>query len=287
MNGPAPGGAPPKAGEIPGLLKRFGIEAKRGLSQNFLVNDGACAAIADACIARGGGHAIEIGAGPATLTRLLARRAARVTAFEIDERFRPFHEAHPLPANVTMVYGDFLEADLPSLIRPGEPTVVAGNIPYAITGLLFRRALDPRLPIERVCLLVQEEVARRVVGAHSGERGLLAVAAWLFGDARIALVVRPGSFHPAPKVRSAAVVVERSPRDLNGFPPDRFMAFARRAFSARRKTIANTLSGGDARLRERVRETLAGLALDPEARADTLPPHVLVALACALEGETP
>jgi len=281
-----PGGSGPRAGEFPALLKRFGIEPRRGLSQNFLVNDGASAAIAAAC-GPDGRHVVEIGAGPGVLTRMLAARAARVTAFEIDERFRPLHEAHPFPPNVDLRYGDFLAADLGEILADGGPAVVAGNIPYAVTGLVFRRALHPRLPVERVCLLVQEEVARRVVARTGRDHGILSTAAWLFGEARIALLVRAGSFHPAPRVRSAAVVVDRAPRDLGGADPERFMAFVRRAFSGRRKTLANTAGGDDPALRDLVRRALAAFGRPEDARPESLDPASLLELYRAVAAALP
>ncbi len=276
----------PRAGEIPALLRRFGIGPRRGLSQNFLINDGASSAIAAACGPEGR-HVIEIGAGPGVLTRMLAARAAAVTAFEIDERFRPLHEAFPFPPNVTLRYGDFLAADLGELLAESGPAVIAGNIPYAVTGLVFRRALDPRLPVERVCLLVQEEVARRVAARTGRDHGILSTAAWLFGEARIALFVRAGSFHPAPRVRSAAVVVERRPRDLGGADPERFMAFVRRAFSGRRKTLANTAGGGDPALRDRVREALSALGRPEDARPESLDPPALLEVYRAVAAALP
>jgi 16S rRNA (adenine1518-N6/adenine1519-N6)-dimethyltransferase len=246
-------------------------------------------AIAEACVPEdevGRARVVEIGAGTGVLTRLLARRAAAVVAIERDRDLVPVlcHEiAEP---NVRVLEADAASADLPALLgapASGAPRVLCGNLPYAITGPLLRRAVESADAWERVVFMVQDEVAHRLTaGPGDGARGALSVFVQAAFGVRRVLRVSPGAFHPPPKVTSAVIelVPLRPPRAAETAS---FQAVVRAAFQSRRKTLRNAWRNlwDDMPALEAAAER-AGVALD--ARAETLDVEAFSRMASAFSG---
>ncbi len=185
---------PARPADLERLLQRHGARARKRLGQNFLVDADLRDRIAAALGAQPGDDVLEVGAGAGTLTVALARSGARVVAVELDRRLvhalRTVTRAYP---NVEVVEADVLKLDLRALFpRGGE--LVAGNIPYYLTGALVRRLLEPEPRPRRLALLVQREVAER----WSAGRGasLATVAVQVFAEPRLELVVPPEAFAP-------------------------------------------------------------------------------------------
>ena len=186
---------------------------------------------------------MEIGPGRGALTERLLKRAHRVIAVEIDpylaEHLRRKYAAEP---RLTVVEGDALATDL----GQWGPAVVAGNLPYyAATPILESTARLERT-VRRAVFLVQKEVALRVTNRPgSRDYGYLTVAIGLYADAKYLFEVKPGAFHPPPKVDSAVVRLEPCNRaeELGIGDGEEFLRFVSACFRQKRKTIRNNLAG--------------------------------------------
>lgn len=231
---------------------------------------------------------IEIGPGLGVLTRALAERARRVATIEIDAGIvRVLREEGDLPANVDLLHADALDVDLRALaISLGAPVRVVANLPYAVSSPLLRRLLDLRDVLRGWLVLVQREVADRLV-ARPGTRDYGSLAALHALTVRIERVrdLPPGCFFPAPRVTST--LVRATPLDSPPLAADELLQVERvlrAAFGTRRKMLANALRHGlaGAPAPEVLHAVLDRLGIAAGARAESLPPDVLLAVARAL-----
>ena len=277
------------ASAVRAVLARHRLLARRDLGQNFLVDDATAARLVQLAGVEPGETVIEIGAGLGTLTRALAARAGRVVAIEIDAGLvRALRAERLLPDNVELLHADALSVDLAALA--GGPARLVGNLPYSVASPLLRRLLDLRGDLIDWSVMLQREVAARVVAAEgTRDYGSLAVLHALTVDVVKCAELAPGLFHPAPRVRSSFLRITplRIPKLAAGelAPVERIV---RAAFSKRRKTLANALRGADlapAGAPRAAEELLQRLGIDPRARAESLAPERLLALARALGGE--
>ena len=186
------------------------LRYKQGLGQNFIYDESLLEQLAEISGAGEADGVLEIGPGCGTLTGCLAPRVKRLIALEIDERLIPLlHGYLDKYENVTIVQGDVLKTNLHELTKPlGERFKVVANIPYYITTPLILLLLDSGLPIDSLALMVQKEVAEKML-AQPGEEGygMLAVKCQYYGEPEIALDVPAAMFNPPPKVDSAFVVM--------------------------------------------------------------------------------
>ncbi|HEX5657253.1 MAG TPA: 16S rRNA (adenine(1518)-N(6)/adenine(1519)-N(6))-dimethyltransferase RsmA [Polyangiales bacterium] len=246
------------------VLARHNLRAKRGMSQNFLVSRHAVEKIADALELEDGERVIELGPGLGTLTAALLRRGAQVLAIDADRDMlavlaQEFADYPALDAR----FGDATELDLAGF----EGIAVCGNLPYAVTGGIFRRLVEQYSRVSRAVLMVQKEVRDRLVAqAGTKQYGALTVFTRAVFDVRSVVVVPAGAFHPAPKVDSAVVAL--TPRAHTIVISDAFTSVVRASFEARRKTLRNALL----RIRppEVVDAALAAARIDGIRRGETL-----------------
>jgi 16S rRNA (adenine1518-N6/adenine1519-N6)-dimethyltransferase len=274
----------PRAEDPRAVLRRHGLHAKRALSQNFLVNRGAVEKIAVLAAQAPVRRVVEIGPGLGTLTAALLARGVEVVAVERDPEMCAVLAAElGSDPGLTIAAGDALDFDFSARVR-GLPAAVCGNLPYAITGPLLRRFSDLDLPGLRFVVMVQLEVAQRML-APAGDRRRGGLSAML--DARfemaLAMKLSPGSFHPRPKVSSAVVVMRRRAGPLPGVEDlALFDRAVKAAFSSRRKTLRNSLSSGLSIPAERAETLCREAGIDPGARAETLETAAFAALAARL-----
>jgi 16S rRNA (adenine1518-N6/adenine1519-N6)-dimethyltransferase len=187
---------------------------------------------------------LEIGPGHGALTRPLAERARRVTAYEIDRDLAAELRAAALP-NVTIVEGDVLDQPPPAAVGPQR---VAGNLPYNVASPIMFRLIDwtrRGVPLVDATLMLQREVADRLL-ARPGSRdyGVLTVLVGHRASADRVLDLPPGAFRPAPKVHSSVVRLRFHPADPAVDDEEVFERVVKKAFSQRRKMLANALFGG-------------------------------------------
>lgn len=255
------------------LLDRHGLRPTKSLGQNFLIDGNILRAIAEAGGAAPGVPVLEVGPGLGVLTGEAARRGARVTALEKDERLRPVLAETLAGLDVQIVWGDALEFDYASL-EPG--TRVVANLPYYITGVLLSRFMNAPA-IESATVLVQKEVGQRLT-ARPGEDayGFLSALAALHGTVRHVRDVPRGAFLPAPDVTSAVMRLDfdRS-RPL---PEPALLRFVEAALHHRRKTLRNNLRlvgyAADA-----IDAALIRTQLRPDVRAEDVPLAALQSVA--------
>jgi len=204
----SPDGLPP----LRDVIERHGLNAKKSLGQNFLLDLNLTRKIARLAGDLGASTVVEIGPGPGGLTRaLLMEGAKRVIAVERDDRCLPALEdiAAHYPGRLVVVAGDALEADWLQLIDGSHPVTIAANLPYGIASLLLGRWLEtePWPPwFDRMVLMFQREVADRIVAApRTKAYGRLSVLAQWRTSAKIVMNLLPEAFTPPPKVASAIV----------------------------------------------------------------------------------
>ena len=227
----------------------MGSVKKPKLGQNFLVDDAARHRITDALGDLSARTVIEIGPGHGAITEILATRARKLIAVELDRslaaelRFR-FREQ---PA-VEVVEADVLTVDFAALAEPGETVDVVGNLPYYITSdillHLFRAATLGR--VSRAVLMMQREVAERVAASPGvKDYGLLSATTQMYAQVDELFTLPPESFNPPPDVFSTVIRLHFQPRFAElGVDAAGFDLFLRKAFAQKRKTLANNLRAG-------------------------------------------
>lgn len=259
--------------------------ARKSLGQHFLTDRRALQRIADALRLTGSETVIEIGPGRGALTRLLAVRARRLIAVEVDRALVPLLRAEFADRpRVEIVEADVLAQPLAALA--GGPYVVAGNVPYYITTPILFHALElPRA--ERAVFLVQREVAERIV-APPGSRRYGALSVNVQGVARAEIVdhVPRGAFRPPPAVDSS--ILRLTPLAEPLVPPaeeDALRGLVQRVFTQRRKQMRRVLRGVEGLDVERADAALMAAGISAEARPETLSPETFVRLLRALAAQ--
>lgn len=259
-------------GEILTLLRARGFRFAHALGQNFLADDEVLSRIADSAQADGA-CVLEIGAGAGCLTVPLASRAKKVLAVEIDERLIPVLEtALQGRRNVRIVQGDALKVDLAVLAQEtfgDEDFLVAANMPYSITTPVLFRLLESRLPIQRMCVMLQKEAVDRVV-AQPGEKayGPLAIYCAYRAEVERLFRVPPHCFVPQPHVNSEVIELRMRPRP-DPAQEQAFLRLVKNAFRMRRKTLLNNLLQCGMG-KEQAQKTLEAAGLAPSVRAEAL-----------------
>jgi 16S rRNA (adenine1518-N6/adenine1519-N6)-dimethyltransferase len=249
---------------------------KKALGQNFLIDRNVLERIVEAVAVAPDDAILEIGPGRGALTTILADRAARVMAVELDRDLVPVLQKHfASRPQVEIVAADILAVDLPALLhaRGDQRWKVAANLPYNISSQVLFRFLDhPRL-FSSLVLMFQKEVGERLLAAPgTKEYGILSVFCQLHFDMSRVLIVRPGAFFPVPKVDSIVLkfVPLAAPRVEVG-DETLFRRLVKASFGQRRKTLWNCLRGADITPSDEVlAETLRACAIDGARRGETL-----------------
>ncbi|HEX7479868.1 MAG TPA: 16S rRNA (adenine(1518)-N(6)/adenine(1519)-N(6))-dimethyltransferase RsmA [Polyangiales bacterium] len=222
------------------VLARHGLSPKRSYSQNFLVSPRAVTAITKACQLQAGDAVVELGAGCGTLTMALARTGAKVFAVERDPDMLRVLAAEKGELDIELVAADAKQLDLGDFVREGGRISVAGNLPYAITGAIFRNLVEQHTRVARAVLMVQREVRDRLVAAPgTADYGALTVFTTQVFAVETVLHLPRTAFHPPPRVTSSVVRLSPAPRAERSLHFDRLV---RAAFQARRKTLRNALA---------------------------------------------
>jgi 16S rRNA (adenine1518-N6/adenine1519-N6)-dimethyltransferase len=273
---------------------------KPKLGQHFLASDEAAERIVDALGDVSGATVLEIGPGRGAITEILARRAQRLIAVEVDRVLSAqLRMQFALQPNVEIIEGDILTIELdtvfgpkPGVLRPGmaftpAPARVVGNLPYYITSDILLRLFEYHRYFSTIVIMVQKEVADRL-SASPGSRdyGLLSATAQLYGRVDKLFTLPPEVFAPPPKVHSSVVRITIKPKiEALRIDEKGFIAFLKLSFGQKRKTLWNNLKTGydEAALRA----ALAKSGVKPTVRAEALPLEKSAALFRALrDGKT-
>lgn len=265
------------------FLEKHGLAARRDLGQNFLIDAEVARRLVALAGVEAGQGVIEIGTGLGILTRALAERGARVWSVEIDAGLvRALRADALLPADVALIHADALDLDLAALAREAGPEVkLVANLPYSISAPLLRRLLDLRDVLVDWSVMIQRDVAMRLL-AEPGSRdyGSLAVLHRLAVALERGMDLSPRCFFPVPRVRSTFVRM-RPLRDaaLDREALARVEGLVRAAFGQRRKTLANALRAGGL---DAAPAAIERIGRAPNVRAEQLAPEEFLALARAL-----
>ena len=252
------------------ICKRFDIKMSKKLGQNFLIKRGIVDEIVHAAELTPGEPVLEVGPGIGTLTQGLAQSGADVTAIELDRRLLAVLDTTLASYdNVRIIHGDVLKLDVPSIMNQ-KPFKVVANLPYYITTPIIMSLLESKLPIERLVVMVQKEVALRMV-AKPGTKdyGALSVAVQYYTEPDIVLDVPPKSFLPAPAVTSSVIrCVLRDKPPVDVIDEKLFFRVVKAGFAQRRKTFSNTMKTTGLS-KDRIEELLAKANIDGQRRGET------------------
>jgi len=248
------------------------MPAKPKLGQNFLHDAGAIRRIVAALGDIADETVVEIGPGNGAITGVLAHHAARVIAVEVDRELAGRLRAFLASERVSIVEHDVLEFDFAAIAKQaGRKLLVVGNLPYYITSPILLHLARSHAALGRAVLMVQREVADRIT-AEPGSRdyGLLSITAQMYGPVERLFTLPPGAFSPPPQVHSTIFRWRFAPRfSALRVSEQEFLAFARKAFAQKRKTLANNLRAAGFP-QPAVQAALAQAGIGPSARAETL-----------------
>jgi 16S rRNA (adenine1518-N6/adenine1519-N6)-dimethyltransferase len=282
------------------LAARATRNGKPKLGQHFLVDEAAAQSIVEAMGDISQRTVLEVGPGRGALTSLLAARARRVIAVELDRVLAAqLRMNFALVDNVEIIEGDILAIDFrtlfgpkPGSVRPGiehrpEPVRVVGNLPYFITSDILLRFFAHRRYFETLVLMVQREVADRLAAAPGGsDYGLLSATAQLYGRVEKLFTLPPEAFSPPPKVHSTAIrLTMASQIESLRVPEADFINFLKLSFGQKRKTLWNNLKSQYKP--EALRGALQEAGVRPAVRAETLTLEKSAALFRALSAADP
>lgn len=252
---------------------------KSRLGQNFLYDRSILERIVSSAGLTGNDTVVEIGPGPGTLTRVLAGKAGKVLAVELDERLYEKLKAELAGyMNVELIHGDALKFPFEEI---GHFKVVS-NIPYYITTPVIFRLLDARKSLSTMTLTVQREVAERIIAPPGGkDYGVLSIMVQYLAKPELKFIIPREAFRPVPKVDSALLHMNiRSKPSVEVRDEKTFFRVVKTSFSQRRKTLSNSLRS----FGEGMRAKIAASGIDPGRRPETLSIEEFAKLADFLTG---
>ena len=265
------------------------------LGQHFLASESAALRMVEALGDVSEATVLEIGPGRGAITGMLARKARRLIAVELDRvmsaQLRMEFNMQP---NVEIIDGDILTIELNTVfgLKPGilhtgltfapEPARVIGNLPYYITSDILLRLLEYHRYFSTIVIMVQKEVADRLAAsAGSRDYGLFSATAQLYGRVEQLFTLPPSAFIPPPKVHSSVIRITIKPQlEALRVPETEFIAFLKLCFGQKRKTLWNNLK--TAYDETALRAALVKSGVKPTIRAEALPMERTAALFRAL-----
>lgn len=268
------------------LLERHGLRAKKHFGQNFLTSERVFRAIVDATVRADDDWIVEIGAGLGTLTARLAERVpeGKVIALERDPDMVGVVRAELGHLdNVEIEAIDALKYDFKAAAKwRGDPITVCGNLPYHIAAPLIFKACAARGAVARAVVMVQKEMADRIVAGPGGKTyGAMGVMLQSYAACRMVVNAPAGAFTPSPKVDSAVVKLDfTAPPGLDIPDEEHHRSVVHAAFGQRRKTLRNALRAVYAD--DAIAAALAQVGIDGGRRGETLSLAEFAALARAI-----
>jgi len=241
------------------------INAKKSLGQHWLDDEFILGEIVRIAGVQAGDTVLEVGPGHGTLTKKLCQAGANVVAIEKDEALADQLIFQQLSKDLQIIKGDILGFNLNDL--PSGYKVVA-NIPYYLTSNLIRLLSESKNPPISISLLVQKEVAERVC-ATPGQMSILGISAQFYYDCQLGIIVPAAKFRPPPKVDSQVIHMRRK-SGKNNINTKQFFRVVKAGFSARRKTLHNSLAGGLNIPKDEVLSWLENSQIPPSTRPQEL-----------------
>ncbi|MDD5050575.1 MAG: 16S rRNA (adenine(1518)-N(6)/adenine(1519)-N(6))-dimethyltransferase RsmA [Candidatus Pacebacteria bacterium] len=248
--------------------------AKKSLGQNFLNSKPALEKIVAAAKLSADDVVLEVGPGKGALTELLLEKAGKVIAVEKDDRLIPFlqekFQREISSGNFTLVHSDILEFSPTSQNLLENSYKLVANIPYYITGIFIRKFLSEVAQPSTMVLMLQKEVAERIV-ARDGKESILSMSVKAYGTPKIIGIVKAGSFTPAPAVDSAILAIENISKDFfRGTSEESFFELLKAGFGSKRKQLQNNLRTNKNISQERMKILFEKAGITEKARAEDL-----------------
>ena len=266
-------------------LREEKLAPKKQLGQNFLVHKATAEAVARCGKIAPDDIIIEVGVGLGALTQPIAEQAGQVIGLEVDSGLVRFHkEKEDLPENVTLLHQDILKADFDELFRLSKGRLkIMANLPYSISNPFLFKLIEHQEKVDWATVMLQKEVADRLTAKPGTKQyGIPTVLLQSCATVQSLLTLKPGEFHPRPKIDSVVVRIEFFNTHQRDESYDRLLLqkIVRAAFSQRRKTLLNTLSGagffrartdGDKKEEKQLcKEAILKAGLSPTVRAEVL-----------------
>ncbi|AZZ65375.1 ribosomal RNA small subunit methyltransferase A [Metamycoplasma phocicerebrale] len=243
------------------------IRAKKSFGQNFLINKQIQEKIVSLANVENK-NVIEIGPGMGAITDFLISKVSSLKAYELDKELWEYLNKKNYPKNIQIVNEDFLEANI-NFIEDSKVTII-GNIPYNITSPIIFKLLDNYLKIESATLMIQKEVAERILAIpNSKVYGKLSVTLQIFSNIKKLLDVKASQFNPQPKVDSTVIKIEFiQPNDFLKKNAKEIVKFIALCFQFKRKTLFNNLNTNFSK--EKILHSFQELNFDSKIRAENL-----------------
>jgi len=259
--------------EIKNLLKKYNLSPKKYMGQNFLINKNALKKIIEASDLSCDDTVLEIGPGLGILTLELTKHAKKIIAIEKDKELAETLQKiikEKKINNAEIIYGDIIEKLKNSELRINELTnyKIVANIPYYLTSHLIRLLLELKNKPQLIILMIQKEVAQRIV-ANPPKMTLLSVSVQYYAKPKIVSRIKKDSFWPRPKIDSAIIKIAPK-KEMPSIDSDKFFKIIKAGFSAPRKQLINNLSKGLQIERSKAEQILKKSNINPKQRAESL-----------------
>ena len=260
------------------LLKKYNMTANKKLGQNFLIDENAIEEIVNAAKVKQEDLIIEIGPGLGTLTEQLLKNAGKVICIELDTRMlNVLNDRFSLYNNFEIINDDVLKVDIDKLIKQNKnekikTAKIVANLPYYITTPIVMKLLEEKLDIENITIMIQKEVAERLVDKPGGENsGAITYAINYYTQPERVIDVPNTSFMPAPEVNSTVIKLNVL-KEPSVKVEDEKMLFKiiKLAFMQKRKTLLNALTNGGLASKEQIQNMLTELGFDDKIRGEQL-----------------
>jgi len=258
------------------IMEKYGFKFSKSLGQNFLIDDQVIEDIMEGADVGSEDCVLEVGPGIGVMTQALAERAEKVVSVEIDSSLLPVLDETLAPYdNVKIINSDILKIDLRQLIEEefnGRRPKVVANLPYYVTTPIIMMFLEEGIPVTDIVVMVQKEVAERIVSAPGNKiYGALSVAVQFYSEPSVIVKAPKGLFMPQPKVDSLVVRMKiRETPKVDVKNRKLFFRVVKAAFGMRRKTLLNALSAGLGISKDMVNEVMGACDIDPKRRGETL-----------------
>lgn len=261
------------------IMKKYGISANKSLGQNFLINDEVITKIVERAEISEEDLVIEIGPGLGTLTKELLEKAGKVIAIELDKRMiEILTDRFSLYSNFELINEDVLKVDLNKLIEENvrdniKNAKIVANLPYYITTPIIMKLLEEKLPIESITVMIQKEVADRLIENPGGKNsGAITYSVYYYAEAKEVLKVMPNSFIPEPAVESKVIKLNIREKNAVQVQDEKLMfKIIKYAFMQRRKTLVNALEKSDIfKSKKEIIEILEKLGINEKIRGEAL-----------------
>jgi len=261
--------------KVKAVLAKHDFKFKKSLGQNFLTDKNILQKIVMAAEVSDEDVILEVGPGAGALTQTLAAQAFQVMAVELDQTLLPIlKETLQDYANVVVVHGDVMKINIQELMSyyPGKRWKLVANLPYYITTPVIMRFLEERIPLHSLTVMVQREVAERMVAKPGGKDfGMLSVSVQYYTIPQMVTIVPKTVFIPQPEVDSAVIRLEMREHPAVDVPNEKdFFRLVKASFGQRRKTLRNALLGGLGIGKEELENLLTGAGIEGNRRGETL-----------------